>query len=269
LKWDVEGVRAVYLNGQGVTGHETRIVTPTQTTTYTLHIVFVDATSKDLTATVTVNPAPTPSYSFSVTPPTILAGQSATLKWDVEGVRAVYLNGQGVTGHETRIVTPTQTTLYTLHIVFTDSTTKDLNATVTVTATPLPQWDPRLDALGVTLTRSTAPRAWRVTAATLQDPGQTGEDHHIYYTALRADGSAAAGIKFVIDWVGRDPSDQPAFVTTDANGQTTCPLWAGFDPNLKNGLYFTTTTDQPGDTVSGLGLPSNRHVNFLLTYQYT
>jgi len=72
------------------------------------------------------------SYSFSVTPDKIRLGESATLQWDVEGVRGIYLNGHGVTGHERRVVYPGQSTVYTLHIELNDGSFKDLTVAVTV-----------------------------------------------------------------------------------------------------------------------------------------
>ena len=72
------------------------------------------------------------TISFSVNPETITAGQAATLKWDVEGVREVYLDGQGVTGHETRTVRPATTRTYTLHVVLRDGSTVDHQVMVTV-----------------------------------------------------------------------------------------------------------------------------------------
>jgi len=47
----------------------------------------------------------------------IIAGQCLDLRWDIEGVRAVYLDGAGVTGHETRRVCPSTSHTYELRIV--------------------------------------------------------------------------------------------------------------------------------------------------------
>ena len=266
LQWSVEDAQSVTLGGAPVALSDSMTVQPTETTTYTLHIVLRDGSTQDLTATVTVNPAPTPTFSFSVTPSAISLGQSATLQWDVQGVRAVYLDGQGVVGSQTRTITPTQTTTYTLHIVLLDGSTKDLTATITVMTPSGLQWDTRLDGLGVKLTRSSAAHAWRLVSAEYQDPGQSDQNHHVLVKANRADGSPAAGLKFVVDWLNRSPNDAPAYVTLDGNGQGSCPLWASFDPNQKNGVYFATTRGESGDTVSGMGLPSGRYVSFVLTY---
>ena len=268
LQWSVEDAQSVTLGGAPVALSDSMTVQPTETTTYTLHIVLRDGSAKDLTATVTVNPAPAPTFSFTVTPSSISVGQSAILQWDAQGVRAVYLDGEGVAGSATRTIAPTQTTTYTLHIVLLDGSAQDLTATITVVAPSGLQWDTRLDELGVKLTRSSEAHAWRLVSAQYQDPGQTDQNHHVLVKANRADGSPAAGLKFVVDWVGRSPSDAPAYVTLDGNGQGSCPLWASFDPSQKNGVYFTTTQGQAGDTVSGMGLPSGRSVSFVLTYSW-
>ena len=68
------------------------------------------------------------SYEFTVTPELIAAGDSATLRWQVEGARAVFLNDQEVTPQGERVVTPQRTTGYRLHIEFYDQSFKDLDA---------------------------------------------------------------------------------------------------------------------------------------------
>jgi len=214
---------------------------------------------------------PLPLYSFTATPSTITAGQSATLRWEVTHATRVTLNDQVVAASGTRVVTPTQTTTYVLRIVFEDNSTKESSVTVTVSESsglPPVQWDARLDALGVKLTRASDARAWRLIAAVYQDETQSGGNHNVYYKFLKADGTPAAGVRILVDWKDRPPQDDPAYVTTDANGEANCPLWAILHPELQDGPYFTRTVNEPSDVVSGMGLPVNRHVNFLLTYQF-
>jgi hypothetical protein len=57
LHWEVDNVREVYLDGQGVTGHGDKQVCPTQKTTYTLHVVKVDGSTEDKRVTVKGQPA--------------------------------------------------------------------------------------------------------------------------------------------------------------------------------------------------------------------
>jgi hypothetical protein len=52
-------------------------------------------------------------------------GQCTLLRWDVENVRKVYLDGEGVVGHDTRKVCPGATKTYTLHVVLKDGSTTD------------------------------------------------------------------------------------------------------------------------------------------------
>jgi uncharacterized Zn-binding protein involved in type VI secretion len=217
------------------------------------------------------NAVPIPTYSFTATPAAIIAGQSATLQWSVTNATQVMLNGAAVAASGTRAVSPAQTTTYVLHIVFADGTAKDLSVIVTVSESsglPALQWDARLDALGVKLTRATEAHAWRLISAIYQDETQSSGNHNIYYKLLKADGAPAAGVKIVVDWKDRPPQDDPAYVTTDANGEANCPLWAILHPELQDGPYFTKTVNEPSDVVSGMGLPVNRHVNFLLTYKF-
>ncbi len=272
LAWNVLGANEIYLDGASVAAQEMRVVTPEQTTTYTLHLVLPDGTTQDLTATVTVEAQvpPTPTYSFTITPEEIAPGQTALLTWDVEGVREVYVDGEGVTGHGSRAVSPESTTTYTLLIVLRDGSTDTLTATLTVATPPIEgvEWDARLDDLGVTLERSSAPSAWRVVSAAYQDAAESGDKHHVFFKVLRPNGEPMPGFKFVIDWLNRDPSDEPAVVTTDSNGEANCPLWAAMHPDLKDGIYFVLPKTEPGDTVRGLGLPSGKHISFVLTYQY-
>jgi hypothetical protein len=92
----------------------------------------------------THTPLPPPSVRFAVSPPTIVAGECAELIWNVEYVRAVYLNGEGVAGQASRAVCPTQSTTYELRVVAAGSeslhplTLSVVQPTATSTNTPLP-----------------------------------------------------------------------------------------------------------------------------------
>ena len=91
---------------------------------------------------------------------------------------------------------------------------------------------------------------------------------HVLFNAQRADRTPAANVQFVLDWPGRDRDTAPAYATTDGTGQAGIPMWASMDPNLKNGIYFGSARAEPSDTVSGMGLPNNQKVNFVLTFKY-
>ncbi len=70
-------------------------------------------------STPTPTPSPTlppPQISFRADRKTLTAGECTTLRWDVEYVREVYLNGLGVIGHDKKKVCPEKTTSYDLHV---------------------------------------------------------------------------------------------------------------------------------------------------------
>lgn len=62
-------------------------------------------------------PPPAEQISFRSDAPYVNGGSCTTLRWDVEGVQAVYLNGAGVGGHGSQQVCPCEPTTYTLDVV--------------------------------------------------------------------------------------------------------------------------------------------------------
>ncbi len=134
LRWDVDFVRAVYLDGRGVPGHGTQQICPQATTTYTLRVV-TDSGDYSRTVTVTVLEPPQADISFTADAYTILRGQCTILRWDVENVKAVYLDGRGVPGHGTQQICPQTSTTYTLRVV---TPSGDVYRTVTVTISEPP-----------------------------------------------------------------------------------------------------------------------------------
>jgi len=129
------------------------------------------------------------------------------------------------------------------------------------------KWDVRLAALGVQLTRATEPKAWRLVAARFQDETESQGRHHVFIRAENADGTPAAGVRFVVDWLGRLPHESPGFTTTNAQGDGDVPMFISMHPDKKDGIQFAKAADQPSDVVTGMGLPNNHHVSFSLTYR--
>jgi len=132
---------------------------------------------------------------------------------------------------------------------------------------PALTWDGRLDMLGVNVQRASSSPAWRLVSAIYEDEVESGGNHNIYFKALNADGTPAANVTFVVDFIGRNPSEPAPTATTDANGDANSPIWATMHAELKDGVYFTSVQNESSDTVRGMGLPANRHVNFILTFQ--
>jgi hypothetical protein len=82
LRWDVECVTAIYLDGQGVSGHDARDVAPTSTRTYTLRVNKYDGSYEDRQVTIIVNqPAPTPAPPPTSAPTPIPARRNVTGVW--------------------------------------------------------------------------------------------------------------------------------------------------------------------------------------------
>ncbi|MCL4395021.1 MAG: hypothetical protein M1482_09510 [Chloroflexi bacterium] len=79
-----------------------------------------------------------PVVAFAASPAAIYAGQQSTLTWNVASAQTVTLDGQSVAASGSTSVAPAATTTYTLHVVFSDGSTQDLTATVTVTTSTAP-----------------------------------------------------------------------------------------------------------------------------------
>lgn len=66
----------------------------------------------------------------------ITQGQCTAIRWDIDGVMAVFFveNGSesGVGGHDSRTVCPAQTTTYVLRVIYNDQTTTDFPITISV-----------------------------------------------------------------------------------------------------------------------------------------
>ena len=85
----------------------------------------------------TIQPTATPPMyvDFRADAPWVIAGQCTTLRWDVEGVRGVYFNGQGQPGHGSQDVCPAQTQTFVLHVVLNSGY---LDRAITVAVLPAP-----------------------------------------------------------------------------------------------------------------------------------
>lgn len=85
--------------------------------------------------TATSTPEPTTgatSVNFRADEYTITSGHCTRLRWDVDNAREVYLDGEGVVGHDKRKVCPTTTTTYRLKVIRLDGGTEIYELTITV-----------------------------------------------------------------------------------------------------------------------------------------
>jgi len=112
---------------------------PTATPTPTLRPTFTPTPPPTNTPTPAAKPL---HIAFSVEPQTIVRGECATLRWDVEGALAVYWDGgegeQGVIGHEVRLVCPTASRSYTLRVVHPGGEERRQVSVTVVEPTPTP-----------------------------------------------------------------------------------------------------------------------------------
>jgi hypothetical protein len=116
ISWASANADQVTISPGGSVGLSgTQVVTPTQTTTYTLTATNARG-PVTCTVTVQVTQGAAPRViSFTANPTTITAGQSSTLSWNVENADSVEISGIGtVQPTGTQSVSPAATTTYTL-----------------------------------------------------------------------------------------------------------------------------------------------------------
>jgi hypothetical protein len=191
-----------------------QVVTPTETTTYTL-----TATNPrgpvTCQVTVTVNPrGEVPRVvNFMANPMTITAGDQSTLSWSVEGAETVSISTLGnVNPTGTRAVTPTTTTTYTLTATNRFGTT---TATATITVNPAGP-GPGPGPTNPTLTACTA------TPGTSPSPGSPVV---LRYTATNATAVSITGVTgaTVAGPVTVNPTQNTTYTITATGAQGTTP----------------------------------------------
>lgn len=130
------------------------------------------------------------------------------------------------------------------------------------------EWDKRLDDLGVTL--SLTPNAkYKLVKAQYQDEVEAQGQHCIWFVRLDKDGKQVAANKCFMDWLGRNPKEDPASqAVLTPGGRANVPMYANLDITKKNGPYFGyVESEAASDVVRGMGLPEHHHVNFILTFR--
>lgn len=81
----------------------------------------------------TSSPSPEPYVNFWSDVTELEAGKCATLQWQTDSVRAVYLNGEGVVGTGAKAFCPCETQTYILRVLYQDESYEDFAVTVSVT----------------------------------------------------------------------------------------------------------------------------------------
>lgn len=134
LYWEVDNVKSIRLDGEPVGGRGSRQVCPSMQTTYVLRVKFRDDTVREYSITVSEQTHAQPAVTFYAVPASITPPDCSTLHWEVDNVKSVRLDGEGVNGHGTRTVCPTATTTYHLRVKFNDDSIAEYPATITVNA---------------------------------------------------------------------------------------------------------------------------------------
>ena len=221
------------------------------------------------------NGEPLPDYYFSITP-WLVGGWNTAEDWwggplgdkteTLEAIRAIPPFERRFSWDEESITPPVEPPIV-------PPVTPPVEPPVTPPVTP-PQpsgdldWDPRLDALGVRVTPTDAPIGWRLTSARFLDESEAGGKQNVYLKAVMPGDVPLPGIRFLVDWVGRGPDENPGYATTDSQGECEYPIFIGMETAQQNGIVFTVSADQPGDRVDGLGLPDHAQVSFALAFEY-
>ena len=142
-------------------------------------------------------PAPETEIYFWADPSTIYAGQCATLYWEVSGVEAVYLDGEGVGGSSNREVCPSETTAYTLQAVTGDGSVEERQELVTVEGgIESPELPPADGGIGSPEFPPEIPSAQDTTGPVITGVGVRWQDCQAYGYATIIDDSGVGWAQF-------------------------------------------------------------------------
>ncbi len=112
LRWDAGNVASAAVDGVPVALQGSRQECLPDSRTFNLRAVSAAGAVLERSASVQVVQ---PSIDFRADSTSLsYSGECTTLRWDVENVRSLFLDGQGVVGHDSRQVCPVSTTTYTL-----------------------------------------------------------------------------------------------------------------------------------------------------------
>ncbi len=207
---------------------------PTSTTTPTRTPTF--------TSTPTSTSVPQAQVSFSADATALTAGQCTMLRWDVENATAVFLNGEGVVGHDTRQACPTTTTTYTL---FVQAPSGDVSQSITINVSPPAD--------------TAAPTFQRVAAAPgifYQGASRCGPNA-VTISAVTSDpsgiGQVVLAYRMVIPGVAPDPAWQNASMSAVGGDTYQASLSSANFPALPRGAdgrleFYVRATDGVGNT---------------------
>lgn len=130
--------------------------------------------------------------------------------------------------------------------------------------------DPRIPTGRIVIREVPLP-AWKCTRVDYDDETQAGGNHNMYVTCLDGHGAPMSGVGVTYGFPNPDHPDDTATQYTDARGVTDFGMYGpgGMCPRDPHtpGPYFIRPF--AGDTVWGMCLPGDHHVNYRLTYVWT
>jgi len=127
-------------------------------------------------------------------------------------------------------------------------------------------WDPRLTELGITKQTANVAAgkpAFRLVKAQFQDDTESGGMHHVFVEVLNESGQRIIGQPVAMAWA----DGQTTMITEDKPRPEYAANAAMFGPMDQGTYRVYVDGSTPSDVISGLGLPGNHHVNYLLTFQ--
>ena len=123
--------------------------------------------------------------------------------------------------------------------------------------------DPRSPWVSITPTSATS--GYRLTGYVYEDENESGGNHNLYVTVVDKNGAPMSGVMVHQAWPDGDVA-QPAL-----GGVTNFGLYGGpFYPDQGQvGAYYCYIESKDhSDICKGMGLPVNRHVNYIITFQH-
>ncbi|MCB0209422.1 MAG: DUF5107 domain-containing protein [Anaerolineae bacterium] len=150
-------------------------------------------------------------------------------------------------------------------------TTVSIQPTPAGTPTPTPvktvpwEWDPRLDDLGIEITRAkldSGQPIYRLISARYLDETEAQGLHHVFVEVLDEDGQRIVGQPVTLAW-----SDGEGTMITEDKPYPEYAASAPLYGEISEGSYEVEVKNAFSDKISGLGLPGKHHVSYQLTFQ--
>lgn len=127
------------------------------------------------------------------------------------------------------------------------------------------EWDPRLDDLGIEITRAESESGqpiYRLISARYLNESESQGLHHVFVEVLDENGQRILGQPVTLAW-----SDGEGTMITEDKPYPEYAANAPLYGEISEAKYEVEVKDALSDKVSGLGLLGKRHVSYQLTFQ--